>query len=65
MSIFRTTVEMYLKEDIKGLASSLRISMDDIAAKLKEKLKTLDSLQTGLQKLVAYLKVSQYHHSCR
>ena len=47
---------MYLRED-KGASGSMRVTMEDICENLKSKMETLEGLQGGLQKLIAYLKV--------
>ena len=49
---------MYLRED-KGASGSMRVTMEDICENLKSKMETLEGLQGGLQKLIAYLKVIQ------
>ena len=55
---FRATIELFLKEDVKGLASSARVSMESISQKLKEKMQLVNNQQLGLKKLITYLKVS-------
>ena len=55
---YRTTVETYLKDDPEGNTGSLaKVSADELATKLKDKMTNISGLQTGLEKLRQYLKV--------
>lgn len=58
MDSLKATIELFLKEDVKGLASSARVSMESISQKLKEKMQLVNNQQLGLKKLITYLKTT-------